>query len=43
MKRKQLITMISIALLPLAAGAATFIIPAAGTGPGPTAVTGRAI
>jgi hypothetical protein len=34
MKLKHLIIAISIALLPLAASAATFIIPAAGTGPG---------
>ncbi len=34
MKLKQLITAASIALLPIAAGAATLIVPAAGTGPG---------
>lgn len=34
MKLKHLITATSIALLPLAASAATFIVPAAGTGPG---------
>ena len=34
MKFRQLITAVSIAMLPLAASAATFIIPAAGTGPG---------
>lgn len=34
MKLKHLIYAISIALLPLAASAATFIVPAAGTGPG---------
>jgi hypothetical protein len=34
MKLRQLITAASIALLPFAAGAATFIVPAAGTGPG---------
>lgn len=34
MNLKRLITAASIALLPLAAGAATFIVPAAGTGPG---------
>jgi len=34
MKFRQLITAASIAILPLAASAATFIIPAAGTGPG---------
>src|SRR5438132_755340 len=34
MKFRQLITAASIAILPLAASAATFIVPAAGTGPG---------
>ena len=34
MKFRRLITAVSIAILPLAASAATFIIPAAGTGPG---------
>src|SRR5712691_4666315 len=34
MKLGQIITAVSIALLPLAASAATFIVPAAGTGPG---------
>jgi hypothetical protein len=33
-KIRSLITAVSIAILPLAASAATFIIPAAGTGPG---------
>ena len=34
MKFRQLITAASITILPLAASAATFIVPAAGTGPG---------
>jgi len=34
MKLRQIITAASIALLPFAASAATFIVPAAGTGPG---------
>jgi hypothetical protein len=34
MKLRQIISIASIALLPLAASAATFIVPAAGTGPG---------
>jgi len=34
MNLRNLITAASVALLPIAAGAATFIVPAAGTGPG---------
>src|SRR5260370_849663 len=34
MKLRYLMTAMSIVLLPLAASAATFIVPAAGTGPG---------
>ena len=34
MSIKRILTSVAIALLPIAAGAATFVVPAAGTGPG---------